>query len=294
MPKLVLHPSTQTDMVAFVRRPHHAFLIYGPPGSGKKAISLHLTARLLHIAEENVSSYPHYLKISPVDGKSIPVEAIRDLQKQMKLTIPASASSEGSSISRIVVIRDAHLMSHEAQNALLKTLEEPPQNTVLILTAAGPDALLPTVLSRVRSMKVVPPPEQKLMAYFMELGYDQTAISRALMLSGGLPGLLSALVSDPTTHPLYAATEQARSLLQATAYERLAAVDALSKQKELSRDMLFILGQMARMSLLRADNMTTKNVQRWQTILKQSYLSANQLRHNANPKLVLTELMLNL
>ena len=58
---------------------------------------------------------------------------------------------------RIILFREAERLSEQAQNALLKSLEEPPANTLFILTTSQPDSLLPTVRSRCRSVPALPP-----------------------------------------------------------------------------------------------------------------------------------------
>jgi phosphatidylinositol kinase/protein kinase (PI-3 family) len=114
------------------------------------------------------------------------------------------------------------------------------------------------------------------------------------MLSGHLPGLTQALLTHEEEHPLHEATQQARTLLQSSAYERLLLVDALSKQRELCLNILSILSQMARMALMRSPDAANKSTERWQKVLKASFEAEEQLRHNTATKLVLMRLMLEL
>lgn len=287
--ELVLHEVVARALQRLERRPAHAVLIVGPPGSGKAVLARTLAARLLQIPTQQLETYPYLTVVAPIDGKAIPIESIRDLQHFLSLKIPG-----GKAIARIVVIEDAHLLTTEAQNALLKTLEEPPADTVIILTATGVEALLPTIRSRVRTLQALPPSPELLKEYFKTRGFAAAQVDKALMLGGGLPGLAHALLTDQTGHPLYEATLQARTLLQASAYERLALVDGLSKQKQQSQYMVFILGEMARMALLRSTDATSKAALRWQKILKAAYEAQRQLRTNAQPKLILINLMLEL
>lgn len=75
------------------------------------------------------------------DGGSIGVEDVRQLHSKIALR-PIK------SITKAVVIQDSHLLTLPAQNALLKALEEPPEHTLIILTAESAEALLPTICSR--------------------------------------------------------------------------------------------------------------------------------------------------
>lgn len=286
---LVLHDAVARALQGLMNRPAHAVLIVGATGSGKAVLAWHLSARLLQVSTDNVKKYPYITSIAPIDGKAIPIESIRELQHFLALKIPGT-----SQIARIVIIEDAQLLTLEAQNALLKTLEEPPADTVIVLTATTTEALLPTIQSRVRVMQALPPAANLLKQHFTAQGFLETDVDKALMLSGGMPGLAKALLTDQTGHPLYEATVQARSLLQASAYERLVLVDGLSKQKQQSQYIVYILGEMARMALLRSTESSSKAAERWQKVLRASFAAQQQLRTNAQPKLVLINLMLEL
>jgi DNA polymerase III delta prime subunit len=288
----ILHPLTQLAVQEYISKPAQALLITGPGGSGKGSLAWHMVSEILQISRSSPESEPSnpYLRIiRPETGKSIPIETVRELQHFLSLSIPGSRPG---SIARIALIEDAHHLTPEAQNALLKTLEEPPADTVIILTATGMDAVLPTIQSRVRQLAVLPPPRDKLVTHFESLGYPADEISRALMLGGELPGLASALLAQDTEHALVAATTHARGILQSKTYERLLLVDGLSKQKPLCLDVLFVLGQMSRMALERATD--NKAAARWQRVLRATYDATEQLQHNTQTKLVLTNLMLEL
>jgi len=290
MPDLVIHPTTDKAIRHVLERPPHAILLVGPMGAGKGSLAKHIAAGLLGKDVGNLEKYPYISHIGAVDGKAVPIEAVRELQQLMALKIPSHATGT----NRVAIIEDAHLLTTEAQNALLKTLEEPPERTVIILAASSAEALLPTILSRVQSVHVTAPADDYLAAYFQAAGHSNEDVSKALMLSGGLPGLAHALLHDASGHPLFEATSQARALLQMSAYERLALVDPLSKQRALCQNVLFILGQMAHMALQKTSTTTEANQKRWQAILRLSYEAGEALRHNAQPKLVLTDLMLNM
>lgn len=285
MNKLILHPTTRASFDQYLTSPVHAVLLVGPAGSGRFSLARSMAAGVLHRDESKLSTYPHFRVIEPTDGKAISIETIRDLQHLTTLKIPGSKG-----IARVIIIDSAHLLTTEAQNALLKMLEEPPLNTAFILTVPAADAVLPTIQSRTRALQVVPPPLNDLRAHLLEQ-FAAAEIDKALLVSGGLPGLTQALLTRPEDHPLYEATMRARTLLQATAYERLLTVDTLSKQKPLAIDVTFILGQMARMALTRSNGAT---VARWQTVMRAAFQAGERLRSNAQTKLVLMQLMLEI
>jgi energy-coupling factor transporter ATP-binding protein EcfA2 len=282
---LVLHSKTQQGLIAFQTYPGHAILVLGPTGSGKAALSHHLAANLLETSTESLDSYAYLKIIGPIADKTIGIETIRDLESFLRLKVPGDKL-----VDRIVIIEDAQTLTTESQNALLKTLEEPPASTVLILTSNSEQALLPTLRSRMQTLNLVKPTKYQLEDYFAAGGFNSSKIDQSYAISGGLPGLMQALLSD-SAHPLSEATKLAREILQGTAYERLLLVDSLSKQRSLAENVCFILQQMAHISLQSASQDSSL---RWQTILTSSYEAAQSLANSTQPKLVLTNLMLNL
>ncbi len=238
-------------------------------------------------SREGSARHPYALIIEPEEpGKAIGIEAVRQLEQFLALKVPGKAKEH----DRAVVLENAHLLTLQAQNALLKTLEEPPAGTVLILTVNHGQGVLPTIRSRAQAVTVERLEKQVLEDYFGGRGFDNQAIGRAYAISGGLPGLMHALLNE-SEHPLLEATEKARQLLSQTAYERLAMVDALAKDRTLAMDVAMILQQMARISLQTA---TGKAAKKWQSVLEAGYEAAEALAANAQPKLALTKLMLSL
>lgn len=283
MKDLIIHTSTRRQFDRVVRTPSQVLVLAGPEGSGKLTLAQGLAEAVLGIVGGGFAANAQCLVVGPEDGKAIGIEAARQLERFLRLKVPGKGV-----YNRAVVIQDGHLMTVEAQNALLKTLEEPPAGTIIIITVSYEPALLPTVRSRAQTIRVERPDRQTLSKYFNGRGFDEAATERAYALTGGLIGLMSALLEDEG-HPLRLATEQARQLLSQSPYERLITVDALSKDKPLAVDTVDILQRMARISLQTA---TGKTARRWQSILKASYKASEALAVNAQPKLALTELVL--
>lgn len=136
-------------------RLHHAYLFVGAQGVGKKTIALGV-AKALHCEIENGDfcgscancariqddNHPDVRVIEPLAGKKeISIQQIRELQKELNFR-----SFSGK--KKIAILDPATLMNLSAQNALLKTLEEPPEESLLILIASNAGELLPTLRSR--------------------------------------------------------------------------------------------------------------------------------------------------
>lgn len=284
---ILLHDHTRRSIDHFIAKPSHALLLVGPSGTGKGTVARYVAATLLGITAEKLASYPYLSVLAPNDKRSIGIDEVRELQHFVSLKIPSTKSG----FTRIAVIENAQLLTHEAQNALLKLIEEPPEATAIILTATSPQALLPTITSRAQTITIHPVSEVDSKNYFNKLGYSDTAIQKAWLVSGGLMGLMSAYLEE-TEHPLIKATEAAHQLLQNTLYERLLLVDELAKQPAQLQDVLFVLQQMAQLSLRRPAGQAA--TQKWQRILTNAYSTQEALERGAQTKLALTNLMLTL
>lgn len=285
MKDLILHPLTVRQLEKFTDMPSHALLLVGPTGSGKGALAAAVAEKILGLPKAGFAEHPYGLCITPEEGKAIGIEAVRQLEQFLALKVPGRTAFD-----RAVIIENAQLMTPEAQNALLKNLEEPPAGTLLILTVNHAQAVLPTIRSRAQSVTVGRLRREALEGHFTGHNYDPKAAAQAYAISGGLPGLMQALL-DETEHPLIEATERARQLLSQSAYDRLLLADELAKERSLASDVAFILQQMAHVSLQSAEGRAAR---KWQTVLKASYEAEEALAGSVQPKLALTNLMLNL
>src|SRR5581483_762834 len=180
---LVLHPATESAMEQISRQPGHAVLLVGATGSGKSALARALAAIVLSIEAIKFEDYPYKLVLS-ADNRAIGIEAVRELEHFLSLRVPRSGD-----YNRAIIIENAHSLSGEAQTALLKTLEEPPARTLLILTADSEKHVLPTIRSRAPVIHVKSPERASLEQFFLS-DFDKTAVDQAYAISGGLPGLM--------------------------------------------------------------------------------------------------------
>jgi DNA polymerase III subunit delta' len=160
------------------QRLSHAYLFRGPAGVGKKQAALALAAAINCANPANQDAcevcpscrkfrsgnHPDFLTVFP-DGAAIKIKQIRALRQN--LDFPPHEAQR-----RVVLLADVHTMRREAGNSLLKTLEEPPAHTILILTGSEAGAILPTILSR---CQVIP---------FFALPYLQVA---AALQAEGMP-----------------------------------------------------------------------------------------------------------
>jgi DNA polymerase-3 subunit delta' len=179
----------------------HALLFAGADGIGKRSVALAFAA-WVHCAEVDgttassdacgacascrqiaAGSHPDVQLVSVASGKKeIGVDRIRELKRFMQLRPMLG-------MTKVAIIDEAPLLTVAAQNALLKTLEEPPDHSLLILVASNPDALLPTVRSRCQRLRFTPLPVELVARIVASAAGIDTAAARELaVLAEGSPG----------------------------------------------------------------------------------------------------------
>src|SRR5690606_16546256 len=117
----------------------HAYLFTGPRGVGKTSIARILAHEINQIPYTDDSSHLDIIEIDAASNNG--VEDIRDLRERVQLA-PVSAAK------KVYIIDEVHMLSKAAFNALLKTLEEPPEHIVFILATTDADKLPETIISR--------------------------------------------------------------------------------------------------------------------------------------------------
>ena len=120
----------------------HAYLLTGPAGSGKSWLAAHLAALLLKCSPENALAHPDAHTVQPESkSRRIVIDQIRELEHSIQRR-PLLASS------KVAIIHDADRLQPQAANAFLKTLEEPPPGSLILLLSTRPKAILETARSR--------------------------------------------------------------------------------------------------------------------------------------------------
>lgn len=287
MNDLLLHPHTRKDAERIIARPPQALLIIGKNGSGTSLLARKLAETILGTTK--LENHPYFQYIGTSEP-SISIEVVRDLQRFFKLKV-AGDQKDGN---RIVIIENAGRMSTEAQNALLKTLEEPPAGSMIILTTQSVDELLPTISSRTQSLQVLPVSEDDAWEYFQSKGIKQSDFKKAYALSAGGVELLSSLLEDGE-HELIDMVSLAKEILAEESGKRLLRTEGLAKDKDKIRPLLDGLYRICHAglhasALKNAENATRQWKNREQHVL--TAMSAQQ--KNANTKLLLDALFLAL
>ncbi|MDX2417221.1 MAG: DNA polymerase III subunit delta' [Xanthomonadales bacterium] len=173
----------------------HALLIEGPAGIGKTVLAEAMVARLLCREDQPWAcgdcrsckllaglAHPDYFDLQPEeDSKVIKVDQVRALIGKLNLTTSISER-------KVAYIHPAESMNASAANALLKSLEEPAGNTVLILVSDNPGRLPVTIRSRCQAISINQP-DTRLVQEWLEqsTGKDQEKVRYALQAAGGSP-----------------------------------------------------------------------------------------------------------
>lgn len=201
------------DTLAAGRVPH-AWMFQGPAGVGKRTLAVAYAAALLTppdgpdrleaidllaagahpdltLISKELAAYSEDADLRRAKQRNIPLGVLKEF---FDTAVVRTASLPGGVAAKVCIIDEAHLLAREGQNHLLKTLEEPPPRTVIILVADKPHDLLPTIHSRCQRLRLAPLSPQDMGRWFDTRGVegaDRVACGR---LAEGSPGLADLIV----------------------------------------------------------------------------------------------------
>ena len=195
----------------------HGLLIQGPGGCGEPLLAEHLVRRILSLEDDRPAreiAHPDLRWVATEDAAFIVVDQIRAVSDFL-----VQRPQRGP--SKLVVIDEAERMNPNAANALLKSLEEPPADSFVVLVTSASERLLPTVRSRCQSVAVQAPDTKQATQWLVEQGIDTTVAEHFTLEYGGAPyHILQAVQREQ--EPLWPALMQARSSADLTSLsERL-------------------------------------------------------------------------
>lgn len=212
-----------------INKTSHSYLFIGTEGIGKKLIAEGFAKMLL--AVKDTENSPDFSIIEP-DGNSIKIEQIREFQKKV---------SEKPIISnkKVYIINDSDKMTVEAQNCLLKTLEEPPEFVTIILIGSNENSFLSTIKSRCMILHFEKISDEQIQKYLQD--NHQTEINSKIMLEA-CQGSIGKALEIKDKQELYQNTEQVvNSLERKDKIDILNMSDFIYKSKD---DKLEILNYM--------------------------------------------------
>jgi DNA polymerase-3 subunit delta' len=296
----------------------HAYLFSGPPQIGKTTLALTL-AQALNCEQEappcgacrscvKIKEHNHpdvRLIVGEGVGGSLKIEQVRTLQREAVLRPYAGRY-------RVFILREADRATMEAADSLLKTLEEPPDHVVLVLTAVHAEALPPTVVSRCQCLDLRPATEQTVEIALREGGAPLAEAQLLARLSGGRVGwALHAWEDESVLRQRRQDLDQLIELLPGDRVKRLdlawkASRDPVAARRLIEiwagwwRDVLLLRGQ-GREHVVNIDRMAELQSAAAQGDLSQAWAALRalqtataQLEANVNARLALEGLFLSL
>lgn len=142
----------------------HAYLLTGPKGVGKTSVARILAHEINNLPYSDDSTYLDIIEIDAASNNG--VEDVRDLREKVQIA-PVSAAK------KVYIIDEVHMLSKAAFNALLKTLEEPPEHIVFILATTDVDKLPATIISRTQRFGFRAITEQDAVAHLRHIATEE-------------------------------------------------------------------------------------------------------------------------
>jgi DNA polymerase-3 subunit delta' len=316
-PIRLLQQAIKTDKVV------HSYLFLGNEGIGKKQVALQFSKALNCLGEgpETGEACDHCLSCKKVDDGLHPdvlllepenhilkVEQVRQMQRDL-----AYRPYEGR--RRVCIIAAADRMAPNMSNSLLKTLEEPPLHTVIILLANNPRLLLPTILSRCQAVRFNPLPASLVTQWLVEeKGFNADEAHLLASLSEGSPGRALALQEELKEIPRVdllkgwlgvrsLSLEDMEQWAESLPSDRERLVSVLEVGKTLLRDLVMVKAVQDPSKLIHGDLREKMEpiAAQWDLsvllnridVLHQTLLAVSPGRGNANTKLALEAMMLS-
>jgi DNA polymerase-3 subunit delta' len=182
--------------------PVHAYLFVGAAGVGKATVARSFATLLLcptggdhdvacsSCRRASTGSHPDLVRVEPEGRTSLGVD-------QARAMVSSAALVPVESTRRVFLVEEAGLMTEQAANALLKTLEDPLGTVTFLLVAESEDDFPPTVSSRCRTVHFGRVPEDELTAALVSLGRTEEQARATALVAGGRPGLALSLSTRP-------------------------------------------------------------------------------------------------
>ncbi len=267
----------------------HALIFTGPAGIGKKQVALHLAQTLFCLQDSKPCgncvaclkiekcNHPDLFFINP-ENDLIKIEVIRTLKESLAFK-PFEAPR------KVAIIADAHCLNVAASNALLKTLEEPPSQTLLILTTSTPHRLLKTILSRCQKFYFSPLSVDEVSEVLRKQGKNLD--SQMIHYAQGSPGMALSLSNEAfeilNQSILPALNQQPKDLIKL-----FSIAEEIASDEDLHRPLLHLLRMTYRDKFVQEAPL--ENLKKFEAIEE----TERALNQYANPLLTFENLFLNL
>lgn len=211
----------------------HAHLIIGPDGIGKSLVASEFATKIL--GKENNRDYVDIVNYKP-KKVSFGVDEVREIIEEV-----SKRPYEGD--KKVIIIHEGDKLTIQAQNALLKTIEEPPYGVYIIILSQSLEVLLDTIRSRCQIYKLTPLSNEEMEKFLATIeNQDPEKLKVALAYSEGIPGRAEKILYDEQLALLRdIIVELLFAILEHNNYLVLEFEEKLSKYKDDKEDILNII-----------------------------------------------------
>lgn len=210
----------------------HAYLFCGQEKLGKKQVAFEWINSLF--GQELKGGWHPDLKIIEPEEKEIHIKQVRDLIWSLSLK-PHSAPLKAA------IIDKAQTMNLAAQASFLKTLEEPRGDTLIILVSEKPELLLPTIVSRVQTVKFYPVAQKEIGGFLTKKGVSREKKEEILKIALGRPGVALDFIADSEKLDKFnQKSAELKNLLKSDLFEKFQQAKSLAEGPQDLKDTLDI------------------------------------------------------
>ncbi len=274
-----MNVKTKQLLDGFIARPNSSLLLIGTKAQGSEQCVDYVKNGLLHGDNKN-----NFLTFGDSSDKNTSVEDVRSF----KNSIMTRAGGKDK-VARIAYIQGIQHASKEAQNALLKVLEEPVEKTVIILQADDRHGVLTTITSRCQIVPVLPLSESQALETAKSMGHSEAEAKKAyLMSSGDIETFISLL--DGEASQITEQLEHAKDFLRMTPFERL----QLQKTYDTSASLSSLLDGLLLLASGGLHNAHHQQTHKWKSIVAELQTIKGLLHQNVLAKALFLRLCISL
>ncbi len=226
------------------KRFSHAYILYGPDGVGKSVFAHYMSSLVLcqgttlnkpcgscEACRKIINNIHPDVMVSEPIKKGMGVDEIRELIDEIHLK-----PYEGS--CKVIIIKDTQNMTISAQNAFLKTLEEPDEGSFIIMLTSSLETILQTIRSRSQIIRLGRIPEEEVKRYLIDNGIDEKKAELAAALSDGIIGNALRMLHEGYMQLRKETIECACSIIKGNALDAFTMYEWFSKNKRSIDDIL--------------------------------------------------------
>jgi DNA polymerase-3 subunit delta' len=274
--KPILNPISQKIIITTVANMPQSVLITGESGVGLSTAARYI-GELLSVKPSII--LPEKDEKIDLEKGVISIDIVRKISENARTKLKDR---------RLIVIDYAERMTHQAQNAFLKLLEEPGEGIYFILVSSSTSKLLPTILSRVKKIEIKPITSQQSENLINELGIvDKTKQAQLLFMASGLPAEITRLIQDESYFTSASnIVRDAREALQGRLYQKLLIAQRYKDNRQLTLKMILYMAKILKHSI--ETNPQADTIRRVDIVLK----TYERVEANGNIRLCLAQMMI--